>query len=165
MNHNHFIFFSQFPLLKKHKRYPTMSSLPHYITQDDEYECATMAKPIPTPSDNSEDSCPSIKSTSFVSSTSKKFFQINMFGKRVCPSKLKTKVKSYRKRNGTLVKKYSRKQPSETTAATKPPPVLFKRLKMSTSCKDSVDLAHSLYIDELRASIRSVGKPNESTEE
>ena len=74
-----------------------MSSLPHYITQDEEHECMTMVKPVPKPSDASEDSSPSIKSTSSLSSNSKKFFQINMFGKRVFPSKLKIKVESYKK--------------------------------------------------------------------
>ena len=85
-----------------------------------------------------------------------------MHGRRVCPSKLKIKVKSYRKKNGSLVKKYARKVPLLSSFIRSPPQVSFKDLTSTSACKDSVDLAHSLYVDELCALIRSVGRSSNS---
>ena len=136
-----------------------MSSLPHYITQDDQPESVTMTEQETPPVQDTELVHPS-SGRSNTSVPAKKLVQVDFFGRKVCPSKMKVKVRSYNRNNGTRVRKYSRKQSSGPTKKTRSAPLSFKKLMSTTSCKDSVDLAHSLYIDELRASIRSVGKSN-----
>ena len=82
-----------------------------------------------------------------------------MFGKKVCASKLKVKVKSYNRRNGTRVRRYSRKQPSESPKNVPPKIISFKKLLAAPgSTRESVNLAHSLYIKDLQESIHNVGK-------
>ena len=131
-----------------------MSSLaPAIITQDDD-ETLTMAQP-PVPSKKPTTHSPSL--------FPKKVVQYNLHGKPVPASKLKVKVKSYKRRNGTLVKKYSRKTSQKTFLKTPNPRITFKKLHNSVnSCAKSINLAHSIYIEELRSSIYSVVKPESS---
>ena len=94
---------------------------------------------------------------------SKKCYPIDLHGKRVSASALKTKVRSYKKRNGVTVSKYSRKKGRSSLASkvASTPKICFKRLsKSANSCKASVDLSHSLYVEEVKASIHLVGKPS-----
>ena len=78
---------------------------------------------------------------------------------------LKTKVKSYKKRSGVTVSKYSRKKGGSSVGlkAAPTPRICFNRLTESLdSCKASVNLAHLLHVEEIQASIHRVGKPSSS---
>ena len=129
---------------------------PAIITQD-EVDCLTMT------SSNESSQANSVDNKTRVSPISRKLVQRDLHGNPVPASKLKIKVKSYRKRNGTLVKKYSCKTAGKATTKPSNPKIMFKTLlKSGNSCKKSIDLAHSLYVQELRSSISSVGKSTKS---
>ena len=90
---------------------------------------------------------------------SKKLVQCDLHGNPVPASKLRIKVKSYKKHNGTLVKKHSRRTVDKALTKPSNPKIFFKKLSKSKDiCRDSVNLAHSLYVEELRSSIYCVGK-------
>ena len=94
----------------------------------------------------------------------KRVVQVDLWGKPVPHSKLKKKVRvgSYRKGNGSSVRKYSRKMfgPSIQKAPLEPR-VSFKRL-IGSGNQASVNLAHSMYVDNLRSELRSVGVPKKT---
>ena len=151
-SHNFLLLPNLFP--PSHFTMPFVS--PAIITQDDDL-CSTMAKPKepsrPTP----------VKNSLQLPLFPKKLVQHDLHGNPVPASKLKTKVKSYKKQNGTLVKRHSRKTVDKSIRKTRSRKVLFQSLSKSAGhCKKSLNLAHSLYVEELRSSIYSVGKTAES---
>ena len=110
--------------------YPIMPfPSPAIITQD-EVDCLTMTSSNESSQANSVDNKPQVPPIS------RKLAQRDLHGNPVPASKLKIKVKSYRKRNGTLVKKYSRKTTGKSTTKPSNPKIMFKTLlKPGNSCK------------------------------
>ena len=131
----------------------TSASLPVIITQDEDFTTPpTMAKSSNVNSNRTPNLFPA-------GITPRRSIQVDLWGKPVPPSKLKVKVKSYKKRNGTSVSKYSRDRKEMVTLKAPKPRISFKELfKSGDSCTDSINLAHSIYFDEMRSVIQSVGK-------
>ena len=128
----------------------TMSSPPPAIITQEEDDALTMAQ-VPVPPKKSTTHSPSL--------FQKKVVQYDLHSKPVPASKLQVKVKSYQKRNGTSVKKYSRKTSQKTFLKFANPKINFKKLHSAQdSCAKSINLAHSIYIEELCSTIYSVGK-------
>ena len=126
------------------------STSPAIITQDEDNSMAMAV---------SSNSVHHPKTNLIVPVPSKKLVQRDLHGNPVPASKLKIKVKSYKKRNGTLVKKHSRRTVDKAPTKHSNPKIFFKKLSKSKDiCRDSVNLAHSLYVEELRSSIYCVGK-------
>ena len=89
----------------------------------------------------------------------KRCVQVDLPGRRVPISKLKTHVRPYKRRNGTSVSRYSRKTTSRIAQKPTQTKISFKNLSNAVgSCTNSLNLAHSLYVDELTNSIRLFGK-------
>ena len=134
-----------------------MLPLPIYVTQDEE-DKSTMVDIAATTSIASTNT-----STPSRSLSSKKRVQKNLFGK-VVPITSKTKVSSYKRKNGTAVTGHTRKIVSKTPKSkSKSLPsqttISFKSLSAEEgSCKASINLAFSLQVDEMKELIRSVGK-------
>ena len=141
---------------------PDLSPFSNYITQEEVPE-----KPIPTDYNTQRLGVPTHQEAHThqpsACITPKNCVQVDLWGKKVPASKLKIKVRSYRKRNGTAVSKYSRKSVNKLAFKPKKTQVSFKDLNAcNNSCPDSIKLAHSLYFEELRSSIHSVGKTGNS---
>ena len=87
---------------------PDLSPFSNYITQEEVPE-----KPIPTDYNTQRLGVPTHQEAHThqpsACITPKNCVQVDLWGKKVPASKLKIKVRSYRKRNGTAVSKYSRK--------------------------------------------------------
>lgn len=129
-----------------------MSSLPAYITQDD--------NPSPTMAiTKNEESGPVIVKTS--SFNKKKLIQKDLHGNPVADPFLKVKVSSYQKRNHTVVAKHSRKRARQAVMKTPEKKVSFKQMKATKdTCQKSINLAFSLYLSDMKHQIHSIGKNN-----
>ena len=87
--------------------------------------------------------------------------QIDLWGKPVLPSRLRMRswVSSYKKKSGFMVRPHFRQKDDCVVTRPSTPRVSSKKLTgADAACQESVNLAHSLYVENLRAEIRSVGQ-------
>ena len=124
-----------------------MSSFPAIITQDAEDDL-TMAVPKIAVPKSSPESISSPDSSKLIPDIKKKkLVQQSMFGKPLPHFKLKVRVCSYKKKDGTLVKKHTRGMTSKKSKN----PLLQKRISFKHcnngkhTLKETVDLVHSLH--------------------
>ena len=135
-----------------------MSSFPAVVTQEDgdELNMATHCEEDDTP-------FPKLPTTPFVSprpqvsSKKKKLVQQSMFGKPLPHFKPKVKVSSYKRKDGTLVKKYTRNTTGKKSyKSIKTKNLSWKDYKdRKVASKETVDLVHSLHISDTLDLIRN----------